>query len=460
MKFSTFGKMILILHGLIILPWYAEALAEHSSNDKLENLALNRRTWQEFPWQNTNMDVGSQNAVDGLYYDRGTGGQCAISDDYKLTATWYVDLGNVLSISHVDIYYRTDNEPSPTKYTSQMAGFYLYISNTTSKEDGYLCFHEIQNKTNTPLEDQRINCPVHGRYVIYYNERRPGVVYPSFYSQFAYIGLCEVEVYGCRESGYFGNECSLVCPKNCQESRCHIQTGYCLGCIPGYEGVGCNKVCSNNTYGLECAVSCGNCNDGKPCNNINGTCHTGCNEGVEGNMCQDKCKPGFYGKNCVKECSENCNVPKRCDMVTGQCDEGCKPGWNPTTCDQKCENGTFGENCHSKCGHCLEVSHCHFINGSCLKGCSHGYKGDQCNDPCSIGEFGINCSHVCSAFCKGNSSCNAMTGICNEGCKEGWNSPFCGSAGGEGTSGGINQFGSFILQVLQIVIFASVIFVY
>lgn len=77
-----------------------------------------------------------------------------------------------------------------------MAGFFLYISNTTSKEDGCLCFHEIQNKTNTPLEDQSIKCHVHGRYVIYYNERRPDVEYPIYYSKFAYVELCEVEVYG------------------------------------------------------------------------------------------------------------------------------------------------------------------------------------------------------------------------------------------------------------------------
>lgn len=84
----------------------------------------------------------------------------------------------------------------PTGYTSRMAGFFLYISNTTFKEDGYLCFHEIQNKTGTSLEDQSIKCPVYGRYVIYYNERRPDVEYPVFYSQFAYIELCEVKVYG------------------------------------------------------------------------------------------------------------------------------------------------------------------------------------------------------------------------------------------------------------------------
>lgn len=85
---------------------------------------------------------------------------------------------------------------APTTFTSRLAGFSLYVSNTTSKDDGHLCFHEIQNAEGTPSEDQRIQCPFHARYVIYYNERRPEVVYPSYYSEFAYSDLCEVKVYG------------------------------------------------------------------------------------------------------------------------------------------------------------------------------------------------------------------------------------------------------------------------
>lgn len=50
--------------------------------------------------------------MDGLYNDRGTGGQCATSADNAQTAFWYVDLGSVLSLSHVNIYYRTDNRQS------------------------------------------------------------------------------------------------------------------------------------------------------------------------------------------------------------------------------------------------------------------------------------------------------------------------------------------------------------
>lgn len=77
-----------------------------------ENLALNRLTWQQHPWLDKNKDVGSENAVDGQYFDRGTGGQCAISADNKLTSEWRVDLGNVVSINHIEIFYRTDNKPS------------------------------------------------------------------------------------------------------------------------------------------------------------------------------------------------------------------------------------------------------------------------------------------------------------------------------------------------------------
>lgn len=77
-----------------------------------------------------------------------------------------------------------------------MAGFSLYVSNTTVKEHGHICFHEIQTVNGTPSEDQRIDCPVRGRYVIYYNERKKNVVYPSYYSKFAFYELCELEVYG------------------------------------------------------------------------------------------------------------------------------------------------------------------------------------------------------------------------------------------------------------------------
>lgn len=79
-----------------------------------ENIALGKPTWQEHPWPDDRYYRG-KNAVDGLYSDRSIqGGKCTISANNKSTATWRVDLGSVVSISHIDIYYRTDNKPSMT----------------------------------------------------------------------------------------------------------------------------------------------------------------------------------------------------------------------------------------------------------------------------------------------------------------------------------------------------------
>ncbi|XP_056002291.1 uncharacterized protein LOC130049109 isoform X2 [Ostrea edulis] len=207
-----------------------------------ENLALRRPAWQQHNYSGREMQWGAAKAVDGLYTDRSAGGnQCTQSNNRQTTATWRVDLESVVSISHIDFYYRTDNLPIPSVYTTRFAGFYLYVSNTTSKDDGHLCFHEIQTVDGTPIENQTISCSVHGRYVIYYNERKPGVNYPSYYSQYAFNELCEVEVNGCPDPRYYGVNCNQPCPDGCQEKRCDVITSQCLGCIPGYQGPRCSQ---------------------------------------------------------------------------------------------------------------------------------------------------------------------------------------------------------------------------
>lgn len=83
-----------------------------------------------------------------------------------------------------------------TFYTPSFLGFSVYVSNTTNKSEGVVCFKDTNFTTRTIPPVITINCIVHGHYIIYYNERLPEVAYPEDYSKNAEADLCEVEVYG------------------------------------------------------------------------------------------------------------------------------------------------------------------------------------------------------------------------------------------------------------------------
>ncbi|XP_062567896.1 uncharacterized protein LOC134230136 [Saccostrea cucullata] len=326
-----------------------------------ENLALRKPTWQQH-WYTYKYSYPPDKAVDGKFSSRSPyGGQCTVSGNYKRTATWRVDLGKFLNIHHITIYYRTDNLPwgPDNGYTTRFLGFSLFISNTTNKDDGYLCFKDTNYTRDTIPSNITIECIKHGRYVIYYNERLPGVTYPDGYSTYAYNELCEVQVYGCPSFVIFGENCTFPCPQTCREERCSIVDGTCFGCIAGQKGSRCEQFCDGGKFGQNCAHSCGLCFGNEQCHHINGSCLNGCDRGYYGDRCTQACSEGWYGYNCLDMCDVNCGERTRCDRKTGQCQNGCQAGWKDTKCDKKCDGGKFGLNCAQSCGVCLDKEQCH-----------------------------------------------------------------------------------------------------
>lgn len=73
----------------------------------------------------------------------------------------------------------------------RFAGFSLFVSNDGQKES--LCY---KDEPLLPQLNITIACNTAGRYVRFYNERLPGVTYPSGYELTVYTELCEVIVYG------------------------------------------------------------------------------------------------------------------------------------------------------------------------------------------------------------------------------------------------------------------------
>lgn len=275
----------------------------------------------------------ASNAVDG---DKSkltaSVGQCTKSSSHQ-TATWWVNLTSVHIIHHITIYFRAGKKPwmFSNFLARSILGFSLYVSNTTERLEGILCFKDKNFTRESVPVVFTTTCPTHGQYVIYYNERLTTVNYPAEYSTLVDIDLCEVEVYGCPSTGLYGHNCSIPCPDiNCK--YCHTETGTCQGCKPGYKGHRCELVCAHGLFGQDCA-----------------------------NKCNDKCDG--------------------CNNVNGLCDSGCQPGWTGIDCRTECTNGWYGIGCNETCGHCRQLNQCSHSNGTCLTGCDTGYQGDLCKSP-------------------------------------------------------------------------------
>nr|XP_022304882.1 cell death abnormality protein 1-like [Crassostrea virginica] len=330
-----------------------------------ENHAIHKPAWQSSTYRsNTGVSyTGADLAVDGRYTDlRYNRRQCAMSDRRQRTAEWRVDLRGVKYIHHVFIQYMTGSRVwyEGNYFTDFFLGFSVYISNTTNKEDGVLCFKDTNYTRATIPNPVNITCSYHGRYVIYYNNRTHPP-YPRGYSNDALIGLCEVEVYGCDVYTY-GLDC-----KRCGTCRGGVQcdhvTGTCPnGCYPGIYGNECDRVCSNNTYGVECKERCGNCSNGEPCDPVDGSCPSGCHAGA-------------YGVTCKKYCG-NCSNGEPCNDVDGSCRYGCDVGAYGKTCDEACQPGLYGINCAKPCG--PNCQGCNKFTGVCEFGCLPGWTGPSC----------------------------------------------------------------------------------
>ncbi|XP_069128362.1 protein eyes shut homolog [Argopecten irradians] len=369
--------------------------------------------------QSTNQgrpDLVASKVVDDCLDREMDNGCCTFTaGNWPTTAWWRVDMEELMTINRITITYTSTGERR-----DRLAGYHLYVSNTTSTpQDGTLCYVD----TSSTIDEVQLvvthQCPFVGRYVTVYNYRTEPWR-QTWYYEFAILELCEVQVWGC-PSGKFAEDCATSCPSVCYGGNCNSPTGACFYCFTGTYGDFCNLTCPGNckdnvcekdtgtcadciptTYGIRCELDCStNCLD-RLCDKDNGYCYD--------------CIPMKYGPRCEQKCSTNC-LNSLCDKDNGDC-SACVPGKHGVICELNCPSNCMDGLCGKDTGHCL--------------GCIPGTYGDTCEQQCPLnckdsvcgkdtgycigcisGKHVITCDQECPEDCKDMNAfllrCNGLT---------------------------------------------------
>lgn len=281
------------------------------------------------------------------------------------------------------------------------------------------------------------------------------------------------------KSGYYGANCTQVCPGINTTSKSCSGFG---SCSDGFNGTG---VCTcNSGYGtFDCSVGCpvsnfqpcgghGLCLDGA---SRSGTCQcfSSSNYGFWQNSGCTTCQAGYYGISCILACPRGYNLT--CSG-NGICSEGttgsgkcsCNAGFSGANCARACDGGSISPcsghgTCSQDTGKCAcfnssvfgywggrNCSTCDVLynsgdctvqcpissvdltrpcsgRGTCFEGlcaCPTGYCGDacelseslgQCGDQCLLGQYGATCSSDCPGMNAARSYVCSANGVCSQG---------------------------------------------
>ncbi|OWF55545.1 Scavenger receptor class F member 1 [Mizuhopecten yessoensis] len=294
-------------------------------------------------------------------------------------ALWQVDLGKLSTISYITIYNRDEGVQFPRR----LAGYQLYLSNTSDWSQGILCY---EDKSNNWTEVEMVvthRCPYVAKFVTIYNYRNDPARH-DWYEDNAVLELCEVQVFGCPIRKYGNGNCNQTCSDKCYGGNCDASTGSCFYCLPGKWSHTCDQDCSSGCEGCIQNGSCTDCVSGKWGDTCDRDCSKNCNDCFQNNESCKDCIRGKHGNSCELYCPTHC-ANDACDREFGLCID-CKPGKRGETCDLDCP---------AKCKDLL----CEKTTGFCSE--------------CMDGMYGYKCEKACPAEC-GSNKCRRSDGTCED----------------------------------------------